>query len=138
MWGRTSLGIMQQTKDSPARCVLCFGKHTANYKGCTSHKKIRLSQDKTHSFGFYNTQISSKVPSTQDSGSSSRVLYEIMYRICCVNNKPKLDIVTNIITHNSVNTAYYKIKFCNRIINILPYLDTTKIIFSIVVTSMFL
>ncbi|XP_050057696.1 uncharacterized protein LOC114119265 [Aphis gossypii] len=55
-----------------------------------------------------------------------------------VNNKPTLDIVTNIITHNSVNTVYYKIKFCNRIINILPYLDTTKIIFSIVVTSMFL
>ncbi|KAF0767520.1 PRE C2HC domain-containing protein, partial [Aphis craccivora] len=29
-----------KSKDSPARCALCSGEHTANYKGCPSYKKI--------------------------------------------------------------------------------------------------
>jgi hypothetical protein len=30
-----------KSRDSPARCALCKGNHTANYKGCPNYKKIK-------------------------------------------------------------------------------------------------
>jgi hypothetical protein len=30
----------QKSKDKPAKCVLCSGGHTANYKGCTVYRDL--------------------------------------------------------------------------------------------------
>ena len=31
----------KKTPDTPATCALCFGNHSANYKGCTVHKELQ-------------------------------------------------------------------------------------------------
>jgi PAX-interacting protein 1 len=30
----------QKSKDTPAKCTLCSGSHTANYKGCTLYREL--------------------------------------------------------------------------------------------------
>jgi len=38
----------QKSKDTPAKCALCSGGHTANYKGCSSHTDCQAPRTAKH------------------------------------------------------------------------------------------
>jgi hypothetical protein len=35
----------QKPKETPAKCALCSGQHTANYKGCTVYSDLQNAQN---------------------------------------------------------------------------------------------
>jgi hypothetical protein len=36
----------QKSKETPAKCALCSGEHTANYKGCTVYRDLQNARSK--------------------------------------------------------------------------------------------
>jgi len=96
-----------KSKNSPARCALCSGDHTANYKGCPTYKKIIKNKLKT----------SPKAPPTVIPDAQAKPQAR-SYVEAAANNNPTIIEIDN--RNNSVISIYLQLKFCNWAINIGP------------------
>ena len=64
----------RKTRDTPPRCALCSGAHTANYKGCTLYKDLQIARDKRTTRAHPNTTRPLTSTSHSPYGSTSHYI----------------------------------------------------------------
>ncbi|KAL4113610.1 hypothetical protein QTP88_017204 [Uroleucon formosanum] len=76
-----------KSKDSPAKCALCSGDHTANFKGCPAYKKLNKNKPK----------ISPKTPPTVFPDAQAKPKAR-SYAEAAANNNSTADIITTVLS----------------------------------------
>ncbi|KAL4143312.1 hypothetical protein QTP88_005658 [Uroleucon formosanum] len=81
-----------KSKDSPAKCALCSGDHTANFKGCPAYKKLNKNKPK----------ISPKTPPTVFPDAQAKPKAR-SYAEAAANNNSTADIITTVLSQFITN-----------------------------------
>lgn len=107
-----------KSRDLPAKCALCAGDHTANFKGCPSYKKFVLSKNKKSNFrsnGNPIVQTPPKISSNEIPGDHARQFPRKSYAAAtkAVTTTP-MDSISNVLSEfisnfNSLITPLIKL-----------------------------
>lgn len=85
--------------DLPAKCALCAGDHTANFKGCPSYKKFALNKTTTfRSNSSTNVQTPPKVPSNEVPEDHARQLPRKSYAAATKSVTSSTDSISNVLS----------------------------------------
>lgn len=90
-----------KSRDLPAKCALCTGDHTANFRGCPSYKKFTLSKNKKLTFRSNcnkNVQIPPKISSNEVPGDHARQLPRKSYAAATKTVTSSMDSISNVLS----------------------------------------
>ncbi|KAF0768162.1 PRE C2HC domain-containing protein, partial [Aphis craccivora] len=76
-----------KSRDLPAKCALCTGDHTANFRGCPSYKKCNK-----------NVQIPPKISSNEVPGDHARQLPRKSYAAATKTVTSSMDSISNVLS----------------------------------------